>query len=520
MKYSLLIKLLLLSTMVVFIVIFRLHCVDEPLERDITTYAYIAHNLLDGEPLYTKLWDHKPPGIYGIFMLGELIFGYNQSAITALGIIFTLISGAFLYLFLNRITNSTTALLGAAFWALASNSVTLQANQPNVELFMNTFTIMALWALARADDRKRLYVFFAGAFLGIVSFLKMIAVFPIFFISLYLILPLTDDGRLKLDRQRLKSIIIFLVPPVLLWSATFAYFTVLGRFAEFWEAVFAFNRYYSEGILKNVTDFFISPHRMFHTSLTEIWILVLLSIAWLGISQRNYAGLRRSFFIFFLVGSCVAVASPGYDYPHYYQLLLPSVCILAALFFHDAFRIVREKNLRYGRTALIGLLIFALVLTVIYPLQSFRMSPEEISMRKYGTLFTQSHEVAKIVEKHTSRDDEIYVWGAETGIYFYSKRKSVTGITYIYPLLVGPQKERLQKIKRVIADVSDSPPAVFIFNEAYGKIEGHYFNALIKESYVLVDKVDNYLIFKSNRHLQKKAAGQSGPKITEEMISG
>ncbi len=518
MKNSLILKSLLLAGMVVLIVFLRLHYENEPLERDITTYAYVAHNMLEGENLYSELWDHKPPAIYGVFMLGELLFGYNQFAITALGIIFTLISGAFLYLFLDRITDSTTALLGAAFWALASNSIALQANQPNVELFMNTFTIMALWALAQAHNRKPAYMFVAGVFWGLVSLLKMIAIFPVFFIVVYLMMPLRGVGGLKWDRQQLKSVVIFPIPPAFIWTSTFIYFNVLGRFSEFWEAVFAYNRYYSQSILKNVTGFFISPNKMFHASLTEIWILVLLSIAWFGISKKEYNGLRRSFFIFFLLGSCIAVASPGYYYAHYYQLLLPSVCILAALFFHDAFRTIRGKDLQYGKAVLTGLVVFALGLTGMYQIESFRMSPEEISIKKYGPQFTQSYEIAKIVAKHTSDDDEIYVWGAETGIYFYSKRKSVTGITYIYPLLVGPQKVRLQKIRRVIRDISDSPPAVFVYNEAYGEIESNYFNALIKENYVLVDKLDNYLIFKSNKHLQKKAAARSGPQIIEDIM--
>lgn len=520
MKNSLPLKLTLLAGMVVLVMLLRLHCADEPLERDITTYAYIAHNLLDGEHLYTELWDHKPPGIYLVFALGQSVFGYNQFTITALGIIFTLISGAFLYFFLCRITNSTTALLGATFWTLASNSVTLQANQPNVELFMNSFTFIALWALVRLDEKKHQYLFVAGVFFAFVSFLKMIAIFPILFICFYFILPISDQSQMKWISRRLRSIFMFLVPSVLLWSATFIYFKLSGRFSEFWEAVFAYNSYYSQNVFKNIADFFISPNRLFNNSLTEIWILVLLSIAWFSISQKKYASLKRSFFIFFLLGTCFAVASPGYDYPHYYQLLLPPVCILAALFFHDAFRSVRERNLPYGKAVLIGLVISAISLTGMHQIQLLRMSSKEISMKKYGTLFTQSYDVAKIVAKCTADGDEIFVWGAETGIYFYSKRKSVTGIAYIYPLLVGPPKERLNKIRRVITDVSSSPPEVFVFNEAYGKIESNYFYPFIKDRYKLIEKIDNYLIFKSNQPAHKKAETLSGSQINKTINSG
>jgi hypothetical protein len=54
------------------LVLLRLHTYDEPLERDITTYAVIGHELLGGKALYTELWDHKPPAIYVTYAAAQL----------------------------------------------------------------------------------------------------------------------------------------------------------------------------------------------------------------------------------------------------------------------------------------------------------------------------------------------------------------------------------------------------------------------------------------------------------------
>ena len=59
----------------------RLHTYDEPLERDITIYAVIAHEMLDGKALYSDLWDHKPPAIYVTYAAAELIAGYGRDSI-------------------------------------------------------------------------------------------------------------------------------------------------------------------------------------------------------------------------------------------------------------------------------------------------------------------------------------------------------------------------------------------------------------------------------------------------------
>ncbi len=133
----------------------RYHSLGEPLERDVTTYAYIAHEMLSGEQLYSVLWDHKPPAIYWIYMLAELVGGYTPEAITYLGIVFSLLSCVFLFLFLMLAAGRWIALLGASFWSLGSNSLLLQANQPNTEIFLNTFTLMGLWSFALYASTSR-----------------------------------------------------------------------------------------------------------------------------------------------------------------------------------------------------------------------------------------------------------------------------------------------------------------------------------------------------------------------------
>jgi hypothetical protein len=249
-------------------------------------------------------------------------------------------------------------------------------------------------------------------------------------------------------------------------------------------------------MLKNAWFFFTSPGKLFNKCLAEIWILVLLSIAWFSLNQKQYGPFKRPFFVLLLFGLCLEVASPGYYYPHYYQLLLPILCILPALFFHDALKYANLSKNRYTKPLLLSIILFSLVLLGNHQAAFLKMTPFEISKKKYGDLFIKSYKVARLVEGLTSPSQKIYEWGAETGIYYYSKRNSVTGIIYIYPLIWGPKEERLKKIQKVFYDVSTSKPEVFIYNEQYGKIENNFFSQLLGQRYSLVKKIDPYLIFK------------------------
>ena len=498
MKTTIYWKSAILLLIAVSIFFLRLHGLKEPLERDLSTYAYIGHNILEGKELYTDLWDHKPPGIYMVYSLAELLWGYDQKAIVYMGIVFTLVSLLFLYGFLNRIADSLTALIGTGFFALASNSVTLQANQPNAELFMNTFTIMALWALSRWIDRKHIFLFFSGIFFAAASWFKMIAAFPVALICMYLLFPLPKEKNVsRWIRARAGYIALFISPAILLWNGTFIYFGIQGRFAGFWEAVFDFNKHYSGNILNNAWTFFTSPQLLFNVCLKEVYILVILSIAWFSINRKQYGSLKKPFFILLFFGLCLEVAAPGKHYPHYYQLLLPILVILPALFFYDLLDLVNRSQVKYGKHIVASLVVFSLAMLVNYQVAFLRMTPFEISEKKYGSLFTESYAVAQLVKEITEPCHKIYEWGAEPGIYYYSKRNSVTGIIEIYPLIWGPKKERLKKIQRVFNDVSRSRPEVFIFNEEYGKIENNFFSQLLQQHYELTKRMGTYLLFRS-----------------------
>ena len=126
-----------------------------------------------------------------------------------------------------------------------------------------------------------------------------------------------------------------------------------------------------------------------------------------------------------------------------------------------------------------------------------KMTAHEVSDKKYGKLFTESYEVAQAVKKMTEPCHKIYEWGAETGIYYYSKRSSVTGIIYIYPLIWGPKEERLKKAQKLYDDVLTSKPELFIFNERFGKIEKNIFSKFIQQHYKFEKRMGSYLIFRT-----------------------
>jgi len=486
-----------ISLLIIFL---RMHSYGEPLERDLTIYAYVAHQMSEGEKLYTTLWDNKPPGIYLTYMLAEFIWGYNPAAILYIGIIFTLISQLFVFLFMRKIADVGSALIASLFWATASNAIFLQANQPNTEVFLSTFTLIGVWGLSQQySEQKSKYLFISGAAFAIASLYKINAIYLHIVLCFYIISVIPGKGSKDWMKSASAKLAMFLLPEAIIWSGVFSYFFFQDGLREFWDIVFISNFHLSQlshsGILQNVMHFFSDPKLFFNTALREIWVLVVLSFFWIVTSQKKYGHLSRSFFVLFFFGVSVEVASPGLFHPHYYQLLVPVYSILSALFISDFAGRMRGTNmaLKYGA---MPIFIFALGCLFYFQAAYLKMTPLEMTHKKYETeYFDRSHDLAMIIKSKTGANDTIYEWGAEAGLYYYSQRKAASGIFHVYPLLFGPDDKKIQWNMRVYRDISSSPPALFIWNEKYGPLQGSMFCRFLLDNYRLSEKYYEYSIY-------------------------
>src|SRR5437588_1283861 len=161
------------------IFLLRLHTYDEPLERDLTTYAVIAHEMLNGKNLYTDLWDHKPPATHVTYAAAEMIAGYGRDSIFLMNIV-----AAIATLFVCCWAGSSVGggriagCFAAAFWAFTSGNLALEGNQPNTEVFMNVFLAAGFAVLIRAEKKNvgARGAFITGVLFAVASLYKQVVV--------------------------------------------------------------------------------------------------------------------------------------------------------------------------------------------------------------------------------------------------------------------------------------------------------------------------------------------------------
>jgi 4-amino-4-deoxy-L-arabinose transferase-like glycosyltransferase len=453
--------IVVLGALALLIAAARLHTYHEPLERDITSAAVIAREMLVGRSLYSDMWDHKPPGVHITHAISILLVGHGPGAIYLINVAAAVATLLGVYFAAAAVGGLSAGLWGAAFWALVSGDLWLQANQPNAEVFINACLAWAFALLVRASGQPRIRrMMLVGGLFALASLYKPVAVAPAVLLAVgHVIVPPAGCPR----RRAVVDVFVIGGVGAVAWVATLGYFAAVGHFADFYQAVFAYNHFYSvhnargsESILTNLGDGFrldvLCP-----SFLLDVLPLGLFSLVGGARGAKVGPGRPWGLLLAYGIGAQLAVALPGQYHPHYYQLWLPPLTIGAGWALGS---FVRIAGIPRWTPHAAGVAVIVLMLAEQLPL--YQVSPEAWSRLKYGELFVREQKLGRELGALLGPGETFYEWGAETGLYFESKHSPPSGAFYVFPLLAGPAAMPLAS--RAVADLDRHPPMMFVVN--------------------------------------------------------
>lgn len=478
----------LLAVCILVLALERLHTYDEPLESDITTYALIGHEALQGRWLYSDLWDNKSPLVYATYAAGELVAGYGPLSIFCLGLSAATIALVGIYAAVALAASATAAVWAAVAWTIISADQRLQANQPNIEVFLNAALIWLVVLLMQ----PRLRPVAVGLLAAIVSLYKLVTV-PLV-VCLYAARALATS---RPERRRLGSrFTIAIITGASLWALVLLYFGATGRGRDFWTAVFTYNTSLaaspSATIARSVMPSVIVPRELWCA--IPLIALSAIGVAWLIRTKRWQYALP---WLAYALGAMVAVDLPGKFFAHYYQLWLPVYCVGSGIGLYAVDQFVGSRRqraqspaasasrprqnmkrranpsphreaspprgtLRWMHIAGGAMIIALLAFEVPY----YGQSADAWSIAKYGTVFVDVKRFAPEVDHLLRPEETFFEWGDEAGFYYYTGRRPPSGILYAYPVIfIAPMRSQLEA--RLIADLEHAPPELVVVNTIY-----------------------------------------------------
>jgi 4-amino-4-deoxy-L-arabinose transferase-like glycosyltransferase len=445
---------MVLAVLTLLILLVRIPVLTEVPERDITTYAVIGHGLLHGRSLYADLWDHKPPGVHLVYAAAIALVGENAKAIYLLSVLGSVLGlfGVWAGTRRSMDQNDWGPPWAGLMWVGISGAFRLQGEMPNTELLANGFLAFGFFRALRLLEHDESIG--SGAVTGLLFAAASL------FKHLLVLIP---GGLLVVAwvvaRQRRKQVVkrglLWLAVGGAVWSFVVGWFIARGSWRPFYEAVFVYNSYYGGSVGANLLAS-IGPARLFPPEFRfAIPILAFMAIGAMMDRRpwRRWAMLAA----YFITSALIVALHPG-PYSHYRILLVPPLCIgfgWAAAAFHA---VVSSTRRRLG----VAVATLVLVAVAVPELEALRVPGRRWADERFGQQFTAVARLGHKLGRQLPPSCDFYEVGAETQLYFYSKRQPASGVFYSMPLESGPLSQALQR--RVVADLGSHGVCLLIVN--------------------------------------------------------
>lgn len=457
-------NLLLIAGIILLAVIIRIPLLNIPFERDEGEYAYIAWRSGFHELPYRDWIDQKPPAIFWVYQAALSLPMTPICAVHVMGLLVSAATGVAFFFLASHFIRRFWAVVSAALLVLLSADPLVQGTAANTELFMllplvlSQVALMAAVSTAASGRHPILPSLLAGVFAGVAVAFKQVAIFnwPLL-IFLYALFD-TGPGRW---RRTLSFTSCTIAGFSAVWGGIMWYFALQHGLKDLIYNVLTHNLEYVQAVpwairLKNCLQ---TLHSLSHSE-ALIWLLAVAGLAVPAITKKMKVFL---FLSGWMLASFAGVSASGYYFPHYFQQMLPAL-VLAATLGADALESAGLwKTLPLGiRRAAIGAALGLLPVFVLYPFV-FSYSPAEAVRQIYpGSVFAEMPELAGRLAQITRPEDRVFVFGAESELFFYAHRVSATRYIFLFPLY-GPYSDAQTKQIETADEIVTHQPAAALY---------------------------------------------------------
>ena len=466
--------------------LFLLQLLDFGYGRDQGIYAVVADAVQRGEAPYRAAWDFKPPGIYLVFAVGEVLFGPEQRAVRILEALLLLSIFPAFGLFSRRAVGRwEPGALGAAMAVFAY--VPLEYwNTAQPEGFGAALLAWALVFATQPPGRGATRNWrMAGALYGAAALLKPplgggIAV-SIAWVAWQ---RWTSASNSAPEPARTRAWGA-LRPPLLAFSVgaafplliTLAYFALKGALSDLHQALFVFTPHYV------ALDFHPDRLPMLLGRAAWEWLMRMTPLNLMGIVpfvmlRPLHPGERSAALhvLGLILMAQLGVALQGKFFHYHFAATFVLTGLLAGWGYWKLWLLVREAWWSVAVAAVALVAVFATAAPGTGTLEEFWMRSAQrgwalgapqgrqgIREHLYaeGDVDTPgNHRAAQWIEAHTPVNESIYIWGFQPVLYDLAKRRPAS--RYIYNLPQRAIWSRDAARGELLADLEMDPPAAIV----------------------------------------------------------
>ncbi len=400
--------------------------------RDQGVFLYAGQRILRGEVPYRDVWDHKGPLIYYINALGLLIGGGSVWGVRLLELLSLWLATFVGLMVMEEAFGLTAAALSSFAWVVSLPALIDGGNvTEEYSLPLGFVSLWLAWRMGR-NNRVRGHPALLGACMGLNLLIRPNNIGLQLTILAYLILSDLIAGRRR--QGRMVALRTVLVAAGVVGVALILFSSASGL-GQFYDAYIRYNIYYSTAV---PTDRLLSAWRGIRALLPSGLSIVAL-LAWgrgiIYLAGRKVETRGGPLVVIALVALPVEVllsSMSGRAYDHYFVLWLPVMAILAAFVLQAVLGFARSRYSSRPRQRAADFVIAVGFVLATGAVPFTRMSPDLLRVLTGGP--ESDPPLVEYIIRHTSEEDYLLVWGAETTYNFLSGRPSPSRFAYQYPL--------------------------------------------------------------------------------------
>ncbi len=441
-------------------------------------YLSVGEGIKHGLPLYSGIYDNKPPLLYLLAALAGNVFWFKTIlAFWSLAtiVLFWKLSEK---LFPNKTKVQKTAVV---IFALLTTLPLLEGNIANAENFM-IGPIVAAFLLLMDKKGYSKDIFVAGVLFGIAALFKIPAAFDLLVIIVFwlVISGLKKEALKDTFTKSLYLVAGFLVPICI----SLAWFLLAGNLGDYIRAAFLQNiGYLSSWRPQDINKPF---------SLRNLPLLIRLGIVAVGVAilflKRSKLSNKFIFLTVWTFFGLFAATLSERPYPHYLLQIAAPLSFLFAILF-------AEKSLEQSLVILPIVLVFFASFyfkfwyysTSGYYSRFIKFAVGKSSREEYLASFGRQvpthYEIARFLASSTNPSEKIFVWGPDSSaVYALSRRLPPGKFVADYHINDFSSKEKEVRI------LENNPPKfIIILPEAGGFPQ---LLSFLKKSYMLIFNIN------------------------------
>lgn len=454
------------------VLILRIPSFFEPYNYgDETIYLTLGQGIRQGIPLYSGIYDNKPPLLYLVAAVAGNLFWFK--AILAFWIMGTIV------VFWKLSKSKISTLIFAVFTTIPL----LEGNIVNAELFMIGPTILAFYFLLTRKLTPKI-LFASGALFGIAALFKVPAAFDVPAIVVFWFITQGIGSWKKIFKDTFYLALGFAAPIFL----TFVWFFLKGNLTEYVKAAFLQNI----GYLSSFRPGDVQKPFLVRNGPLLIRAGLVMSGAILLAVFRKKISKNFVFVCLWLLFSLFAVTLSERPYPHYLIQSIAPISILLGILFTG-------KNIEQALVVIPLALAFFTPFyfkfwhypTLPYYVRFIKFATNKIDKQTYFSGFSKTanrnYQIADFLVKSSLPTQRVFMWDPDSPtVYALSRR--LPPVKYVADYHVADFSSK----KELAAALTKNPPKFIILTSGHPIPE---LNSLIRTEYLLIVQIDDAQIW-------------------------